>query len=49
VQHTSMPGIEQCQVGDVELIPVAAPQHTLARNPPERLSNGNHGSIRPPV
>jgi DNA-binding transcriptional LysR family regulator len=35
VQHTSMPGIEQCQVGDVELIPVAAPQHPLARNPPK--------------
>jgi DNA-binding transcriptional LysR family regulator len=35
VQHTSTPGIEQCQVGDVELIPVAAPQHPLARNPPK--------------
>jgi DNA-binding transcriptional LysR family regulator len=32
--HTSMPGIERFQVGDVELIPVAAPQHPLARNPP---------------
>ena len=34
-QHTTMPGIEQIQVGDVELIPVAAPQHPLARNPPK--------------
>jgi DNA-binding transcriptional LysR family regulator len=32
-QHTTVPGIEQFHVGDVELIPVAAPQHPLARNP----------------
>jgi DNA-binding transcriptional LysR family regulator len=35
VLHTTMPGIEQFGVGDVELIPVAAPQHPLARNPPK--------------
>jgi DNA-binding transcriptional LysR family regulator len=33
--HTTMPGIEQFQVGEVELIPVAAPQHPLARDPPQ--------------
>jgi DNA-binding transcriptional LysR family regulator len=32
-QHTTVPGIEQFHVGDVELIPVAAPQHPLAGNP----------------
>jgi DNA-binding transcriptional LysR family regulator len=32
-QHTTVPGIEQFHVGDVELIPVAAPQHPLARDP----------------
>ncbi len=33
--HTTLPGLEQLQVGDVELIPVAAPQHPLARNQPK--------------
>jgi DNA-binding transcriptional LysR family regulator len=35
--HATMPGLEQFQVGDVELIPVAAPQHPLARNPPKMV------------
>src|SRR4029077_11142046 len=35
VLHTTMSGIEQFRIGDVELIPVAAPQHPLARNPPK--------------
>jgi len=35
VQHTSLPGLEQFNVGNVELIPVAAPQHPLARRPPK--------------
>ena len=30
--HTTMTGIEQLQAGDVEMIPVAAPQHPLARH-----------------
>jgi DNA-binding transcriptional LysR family regulator len=34
-QHTTLPGLEQAAVGDVELIPVAAPQHPLARSPPK--------------
>ncbi|MDB5396280.1 MAG: transcriptional regulator, LysR family [Rhodospirillales bacterium] len=34
-QHTTIPGIERFQAGDVELIPVAAPEHPLARNPPK--------------
>jgi len=34
-QHTTLPGLEQVAVGDVELIPVAAPQHPLARQPPK--------------
>lgn len=33
--HTTMPGLEQLQVGDVEMIPVAAPQHPLARDQPK--------------
>jgi DNA-binding transcriptional LysR family regulator len=33
VPHTTMPGLEQLRIGDVELIPVAAPLHPLARNP----------------
>jgi DNA-binding transcriptional LysR family regulator len=35
VLHTTMSGIEQFRIGAVELIPVAAPQHPLARNPPK--------------
>ena len=35
VQHTTLPGLEQFKVGDVELIPVAAPQHPLARHQPK--------------
>jgi len=31
--RADMPGIEQFQIGGVELIPVAAPSHPLARNP----------------
>ena len=34
--HTAVPGIEQLQVGDVEMIPVAAPQHPLARERPQQ-------------
>jgi len=33
--HTTVPGLEHLQIGDVELIPVAAPQHPLARNQPK--------------
>ena len=33
--HTTGPGMEQVQVGDVEMVPVAAPQHPLARNQPK--------------
>ena len=33
--HTTMTGIEQLQAGDVEMIPVAAPHHPLARNQPK--------------
>jgi DNA-binding transcriptional LysR family regulator len=33
--HTTLPGLEQWQIGDVELIPVAAPQHPLAANQPK--------------
>lgn len=33
--HTTVPGMEQVQVGDVEMIPVAAPRHPLARNQPK--------------
>src|SRR5258708_15933337 len=35
--HTTEPGLEEIHVGDVEMIPVAAPNHPLARrnpNPP---------------
>ena len=32
--HSNMPGIERVDVGDVEMIPVAAPQHPLARSHP---------------
>ena len=32
--HSNMPGIERVDVGDVEMIPVAAPQHPLARSQP---------------
>jgi DNA-binding transcriptional LysR family regulator len=35
VLHTTMPGLEHFRIGGVELIPVAAPQHPLARNPPK--------------
>jgi DNA-binding transcriptional LysR family regulator len=31
--HSNLPGIERVDVGDVEMIPVAAPQHPLAHNP----------------
>jgi DNA-binding transcriptional LysR family regulator len=31
--HSNLPGIERVDVGDVEMIPVAAPQHPLAGNP----------------
>jgi DNA-binding transcriptional LysR family regulator len=33
--HTTMPGIEHPQVGEVEMIAIAAPQHPLARNQPK--------------
>ena len=33
--HTTMPGVEHLQVGEVEMIPVAAPQHPLARSQPK--------------
>jgi DNA-binding transcriptional LysR family regulator len=33
--HTNLSGLEQLQVGDVEMLPVAAPLHPLARNPPK--------------
>ena len=32
--HTAEPGLEQIHVGDVEMIPVAAPNHPLARGDP---------------
>jgi DNA-binding transcriptional LysR family regulator len=35
MNHAPICGIEQFHVGDVELIPVAAPRHPLARNPPK--------------
>ena len=33
--HTTMPGLEQIELGEVEMIPVAAPQHPLARSHPK--------------
>jgi DNA-binding transcriptional LysR family regulator len=33
--HTTMTGIEQVQVGEVEMIPVVAPQHPLAHDQPK--------------
>lgn len=33
--HTTMPGIERLQVGEVEMIAVAVPRHPLARNQPK--------------
>ena len=33
--HTTRSGLEQIQLGEVEMIPVAAPQHPLARSQPK--------------
>jgi DNA-binding transcriptional LysR family regulator len=35
--YTTDPGLEQIYVGDVEMIPVAAPNHPLARGNPNAL------------
>jgi DNA-binding transcriptional LysR family regulator len=44
--HTTEPGLEQIHVGDVEMIPVAAPNHPLARgNPNPPGAAGRHRQL----
>src|SRR5207237_284220 len=42
VQHTTLPGLEQVAVGDAEIIPMAPPQPSLARQPPTVTGEARH-------